>query len=419
MSVSTLQKKIVWSLSVVMGCLMLIANVNAQSTEQKPAEKSVEKKWYEKISLRGYTQVRYNRLLETNSSLKCEQCDRSIGENGGFFIRRARLVFSGQISDNVYFYIQPDFATNAATSSSASGLHYAQLRDAYFDLSLDSLREFRFRIGQSKIPYGYENTQSSQNRLPLDRSDALNSAVPNERDLGVFFYWAPAHVRKLYSKLVQEGSKGTGDYGVIGLGTFNGQTPNKSEVNNLLHYVGRVSYPLEVSGQVIEPGIQAYTGKYLVESINTGTKTNGGYLDERVAVTINVAPKPLGVLAEYNWGHGPKFHPKTAGDTTTFNHIESSALKGGFVTVCYRIDEWGQTFIPFVRAQYFNGGKKQETDARSYIVREYEVGLEWQPVPAFELTAMYTMSDRATGDAKIFDNRQKGNLLRLQAQFNY
>jgi hypothetical protein len=28
------------------------------------------KKWYDQISLRGYVQVRYNRLLETNSKLK-------------------------------------------------------------------------------------------------------------------------------------------------------------------------------------------------------------------------------------------------------------------------------------------------------------------------------------------------------------
>ena len=58
--------------------------------------------WYESINLRGYMQVRYNRLLETNAQLKCEQCDRSWGENGGFFIRRMRLIFFGQIHKNVY-----------------------------------------------------------------------------------------------------------------------------------------------------------------------------------------------------------------------------------------------------------------------------------------------------------------------------
>ena len=158
------------------------------------------KKWFESISIRGYTQVRYNRLFETNGKLKCEQCDKSWGGNGGFFIRRMRIIFYGQISPNVYFYIQPDFASSASSTS----LHFSQLRDAYFDVGLEKKNEFRLRIGQSKVPFGFENMQSSQNRLPLDRNDALNSAVSNERDLGVFFYWAPQKTRKLFSDLVKD-----------------------------------------------------------------------------------------------------------------------------------------------------------------------------------------------------------------------
>ncbi len=39
-------------------------------------------KWYESFSIRGYSQIRYNRLFETNPNLNCEQCDRSWGNNG-------------------------------------------------------------------------------------------------------------------------------------------------------------------------------------------------------------------------------------------------------------------------------------------------------------------------------------------------
>ena len=53
--------------------------------------KTLTKHWYETFAIRGYVQVRYNRLLETNPKLKCEQCDRSIGEGGGFIIRRGVL----------------------------------------------------------------------------------------------------------------------------------------------------------------------------------------------------------------------------------------------------------------------------------------------------------------------------------------
>jgi hypothetical protein len=43
--------------------------------------------------------------------------------------------------------------------------NFLQIRDAYFDLSFDAKKEYRVRIGQSKVPYGFENLQSSQNRL--------------------------------------------------------------------------------------------------------------------------------------------------------------------------------------------------------------------------------------------------------------
>ncbi len=394
------------SICVIVFCTTLVVMAQ-QSSESKQAEK----KWFDKISLRGYTQVRYNRLLETNAQLKCEQCDRSIGDNGGFFIRRARLIFSGQVSDNVFIYIQPDFA------STATDLHFAQLRDAYFDLSLDSLREFRFRIGQSKIPYGFENLQSSQNRLPLDRSDALNSAVPNERDLGVMFYWAPAHTRKLYSDLVSKGLKGSGDYGVLGLGVHNGQTTNKPETNNTPHIVARLSYPWEVAGQIIEVGLQGYSGRIAPLSLSTGVAKVADYLDERTAVSIALAPQPIGLLAEYNWGHGPRFI--AAKDTTEKNRVSDGTIEGGFATLFYKIDAGGQHFIPFVRAQYYKGGKKQELDARYYDMKEVEFGVEWQAISSFELTATYVISERNTSDAAKIANNQKGNFLRLQAQFNY
>jgi len=113
----------------------------------KPAA-ATKTRWYDKIALRGYVQIRYNRLLESNPSLKSSH-DASIGTNGGFLIRRARMVFSGNVHERVFIYIQPDLASTPAGSST---IHFAQIRDAYFDLSLDDKKEYRLRIGQSKIP---------------------------------------------------------------------------------------------------------------------------------------------------------------------------------------------------------------------------------------------------------------------------
>jgi hypothetical protein len=392
---------ILFSISQVLGQDKLESNLN-----------SVSKKWFESFSIRGYQQIRYNRLFETNDKLKCEQCDRSWGENGGFFIRRMRIIFYGQINKRVYFYVQPDFASSA----SATSLHFGQLRDAYLDLGLDDDNEFRFRIGQSKVAYGFENMQSSQNRLALDRNDALNSAVANERDLGVYFYYAPKNIRKLFSELVSSGLKGSGDYGVFGLGAYNGQTANKPELNNEPHVFTRLTYPFKIGNQIIEPALQAYSGKFVVakDQLSAGVKTNAdqNYLDQRAAVSFILYPKPFGIIAEYNVGRGPEFNKVT-------DSIEVRDLHGGYITFNYYQKIGTQLLIPFSRLQYYQGGKKHERDARSYDVKELEIGTEWQPNKNFELVVMYTFSNRRFEDFALQNNRQIGQLMRIQAQFNF
>lgn len=400
------------SLLILLLCLIPSFHVSAQDTVKVVKAEEKPKKWFETISIRGYAQVRYNRLLETNPDLKCEQCDRSWGDNGSFFIRRMRIIFYGQISKRVYFYVQPDFASSA----SSTGLHFAQLRDAYFDVGLDNNNEFRLRIGQSKVPYGFENLQSSQNRLPLDRNDALNSAVSNERDLGVFFYWAPKKVRETFSMLVRDGYKGSGDYGVFALGAYNGQTANKPELNNELHIVSRLTYPFQIGNQIIEPGVQGYAGKWVMASdqLTKDVEVNSTleYDDRRFAGTFVLYPRPFGIQAEYTVGKGPEFNPQT-------DSIETQNLKGGYITLNYMLKLKNQFIFPFVRAQYFDGGKKHERDARSYTVKEYEIGLEWQPHKTFEFVVMYTISDRRFEDFALQNNKQNGSLLRLQAQINF
>ena len=398
--------------------LFLVLHLSSQDslqnnhTAEQPKVETKKANWYDKISIRGYTQVRYNRLFETNPNLKSEQGDRSIGNLGGFFIRRMRIIIYGQVHENVYFYIQPDFASSA----SSTGLHFGQLRDAYFDVSIDKKREFRFRIGQSKVPFGFENMQSSQNRLPLDRNDALNSAVSNERDLGAFFMYVPKKVRELYSSLVNDGYKGSGDYGVFACGLYNGQTANKPELNNNSHFVARLSYPFKIKEQVIEPGIQGYTGIWTMpkDQLTASTKVskNLEYLDERYAASLILYPKPFGIQAEYNIGKGPEYD--VARDS-----IMTKDLKGGYVTLSYLIKVKKQVIIPFVRGTVYEGGKKHELDARAYNVKEVEGGIEYQLFKNFEFTASYVYSDRTTSDKTKESNHQTGSFLRIQAQLNF
>lgn len=401
--------------------IRILDSINKAKLPETNSGVSNEDHWYDRISLRGYAQIRYNGLFSTNDKVSCDQCDRSWGttstapdakSNNGLFIRRGRLVFSGQVHPNVFFYFQPDFA-----SSPSSGIqNFVQIRDLYFDLSFDKKREYRIRIGQSKVPFGFENMQSSQNRLVLDRNDALNSAAANERDLGVFFYWAPEEIRERFAMLIKDGYKGSGDYGVFAFGAYNGQTANKTEGNRNLHLVTRLTYPFLIGNQIIEPGIQAYTGKWaFTNEISSGVTVQNiqNTPDQRIAATFVLYPKPFGIQAEYNVGKGPRYEKVT-------NSIIVTDLEGGYVTLNYKWDlPKKQLLYPFAKFQYYDGGKKYEKDARSYVVRDYQIGVEWQPIKAFELTAEYVIADRTFEDSALPFNRQQGNLLRLQAQFNF
>ncbi|GGF18965.1 porin [Flavobacterium limi] len=401
--------------------MRILDSINKAKLPDTKSGGGIEEHWYDRISLRGYAQIRYNGLFSTNDKVSCDQCDKSWGTtstapdakaNNGLFIRRARLVFSGQVHPNVFFYFQPDFA-----SSPGSGLNnFVQIRDLYFDLSFDKKREYRVRIGQSKIPYGFENMQSSSQRLTLDRADGINSAISNERDLGLFFYWAPAEIRQRFEMLVKDGFKGSGDFGVFALGAYNGQIANKIDGNRDLNVVARLTYPFVIGNQIIEPGIQAYTGKWaFTGEVSSGVTVNSDpqYVkDERIGATFVLYPKPFGIQTEYNIGTGPRYNPTT-------NSVDVTDLNGGYVLLNYKWDIKKQHIYPFAKFQYYDGGKKYEKDARSYVVRDYQIGVEWQPIKAFELVAEYVIADRTFEDSALPVNRQQGNLLRLQAQFNF
>jgi hypothetical protein len=227
------------------------------------SERATTEKWYEKISIRGYTQLRYNSMIDDKQMV--DEYDASVGNNKGFLVRRARIIISGDIHERVSLYFQSDFAQSTAQfGTTFNNQDFAQIRDLYADLFLTKDKEWRIRGGISKVPFGFETLQSSQQRLALDRTDAINSAAPNERDIGFFLYYAPADTRKLFRSLVDKGLKGSGDYGILGIGVYNGQTLNVPEANDNKHVIVHSTYPFELPyGQIVQVGVDAYRGSSL------------------------------------------------------------------------------------------------------------------------------------------------------------
>ncbi|MDO9422777.1 MAG: porin [Methylobacter sp.] len=398
-----------------------------------------DEKWFNKISMRGYTQLRYNQPLSgdrTSSDPELKSVgDSSIKDNSGFSFRRVRLVFSGDVNEYVSLYLQPDFASNVSDSQQ----HFVQLRDAYADLAFDKKHEYRIRAGQSKVPFGWENLQSSQNRLSLDRNDALNSAVPSERDLGLFAYWTPEHVQKLWKDLTKKGLKTSGDYGIAGVGVYNGQGINRAETNDDLYAIARATYPIELNflgypfkGQVLEVGAAALSGQFSSTTadmtlLGSGKKILKADLDktlirdktvreDRVGVHAILFPQPFGLQAEWNWGKGGTLNPDGNGGKGSF---ESQDLRGGYVQASYKIDKVFRAdgvLIPYAKWQTYRGAWKGANNSPRISTDEIEVGVEYQIMKALELTLAYSTMDR-TNTSNL--GQASGDLGRAQLQWNY
>lgn len=381
--------------------------------------------WYERFRLRGYTQLRYNAVLDeqeplsaTGSRLRSVH-DSSINEDGGFLLRRVRLVLQGDITDRLQLYFQHDFGTAVNNQSSAERReNFGQLRDVYVDWFLDPERRLRLRFGQSKVPFGWENLQSSSNRVPLDRSDAINSGVPGERDVGINLYYTPDHVQAIWDRLTKAKQKLFGNYGAFGLALYNGQGTNRTERNATMMKVAIATWPIELDGlgplfkgQVLEVGGSALFNRFRPE-LRSGGLSPQNYRDDRVGFHAILYPQPFGIQTEWTTGYGPQYD----GDLRA---VRSSPLGGGYVQLMGNL---GPTpvgrAIPYVRWQRYRGGWKANADAPRLETDEWEAGVELQLVEALELTLAYARMERREADSRR-TGRATGDLIRTQLQFTY
>jgi hypothetical protein len=392
------------------------------------------KHWWEKISIGGYTQVRYGVTLDEGSGAPPQLFgDRGIGSTEGFTMRRARLKIQGDVAPHLGIYLQPDFAITPPGSSDST--FFAQVRDWYGDIYVNENKVHRFRVGQSKIPYGLENMQSSQNRAPLDRSDPINSAVaPNERDLGVFYYWTPEDKQELFHDLQNARYKGSGNFGILALGVFNGQGGSQLDFNNVPHTVARLTLPFEVGEKhVCEISVQGLCGNLVVQgseirpngqgsaTVPKGTKGNGGdggIFEKRLGTTFVWYPTNLGFQTEWNVGETPALN-----DAQT--EVISRPLYGGYVMLMYALetDKHG-LFVPYTRWWQYQGGYSSQRNAPYGNSNEIATGIEWQSFKELEFTLEYSLVDRVNTSAlnkegSISYQNFDGSVLRMQCQFNY
>jgi len=174
-----------------------------------------------KISLAGYTQVRYQLMEEQ-------------GKIDGFDIRRARLDLKGNISPYWGYRVQFDLAGTP------------KLLDAYVDLKLNDY--FNFSIGQAKVPFSMENLQSSPQLMLIDRSQVVEALTARGKDIGGNQNGRDIGIQ-MGGTIVKSNDRPVIDYR---LGIFNGAGINVMDNNDNKDYAARlILHPiagLDISG---------------------------------------------------------------------------------------------------------------------------------------------------------------------------
>ena len=224
-----------------------------------------------KITIAGYTQVRYQALEET-------------GKIDGFDIRRARLYVKGNISPYWAYRVQLDLAGTP------------KLIDAYAELKLNDY--FNFTIGQAKIPFSLENLASSNKLELIDRSQAVEALVARGKDVGGNQNGRDIGIQ-LGGNILKVKDRPVLDYR---LGVYNGSGINTTDTNEKKDFATRlIVHP--VLGLDISAAL--YNGSRFVPEIKTGTvvTTPSKSVDRnRYGFDLNYDLKDLAIRGEYIHG---------------------------------------------------------------------------------------------------------------------
>lgn len=197
-----------------------------------------------------------------------------VGPESNIFTRRARIEASGQISENVWFKIQPSFE-----GGRASGV---RLRDAYIDVGLtgeNARSTLVLRAGQQKRPFSRYELMSSNDLPTIERGagDGLPGDASNDlfEDAGFLAHDVGASLR-LEHELSKERSV------TLTVGAYNGQGESLDDVNDRKSFGARAT--------------AAVTGKI---DVGGSWFAHDGILDEGGEIDSSFTSHGWGVDAQY------------------------------------------------------------------------------------------------------------------------
>lgn len=327
----------------------------ADSSAASKAAVPSAKKWFDTMKVGGYAQGRYMYYLDDLSTKDANGDSHKIGSE--FLTRRARIAVEAKPSSTSKVYVQID-----------GGGGSVSIKDAWAEVSIKPDLAARIRVGQQKVPFGFEVPQSSSVRLPLERNWVTRRTILEERDTGITAFYTLPEDKALFEMGKSE-FWAPGDYGNVSLSIFNGQAAGEEamEVNDDKHVALRVCKPFEIesTGGYAEVGASYYFGEYY------SAKAEAEFDENLLGIHAYLAPAPFGVQAEYFTGE-----------------TEGHDLDGWYVMGMAKTNPGGTAFV---RYDDFNGWRKGANAA--YDRHRLGVGYAYQLDSKTRLTLQWDQED--------------------------
>ena len=295
-----------------------------------------------RLRFSGYLQAQYVDDERSRDELAGAAATRNLDQ---FAVRRARVKFTYQATPTARFVLQPDITTSGVT-----------LKDGYVELTEPwTSWKHTLTAGQFNWPFGYEIMYSSSSREVPERSRAVRTLFPGERDRGLMLSGLGLSERLSYRVAIVNGTGTTQSF----------------DFNQQKDFVGRVGYTFGL----IDVGASVYRGEDLIATATQAAGRN--FEKDRAGVDFQwITPVPgLGVRGEYIKGK----QAPSSGTTRTQSHdidgwyfyvIQNVGTRHQFVV---RLDQYDpDTNVEGNAVRTLNPTYIFHWDAHSKVMASYE-----------------------------------------------
>lgn len=352
-----------------------------------------------KIKVSGYVQAQWEHYGA--------DLEKTNGYNNTFFVRRARIKFTYELTDGVKFVLQPDLSTGNLA-----------LKDAYAVVNIPKLKNVTLWAGQMNRP-NYEVEYSSSSREVLERSRVTAAIYPGEREVGAKLEYLGIKFPVLIQLMAMNGN-------------FTGT--QQKDIDSHKDIMARMVYSVKIpsAGVGIDFGANHYFGNNLAKTNKYVKNSNGTldsldnvwrYLDKHwTGAEIRIYADVLGgmsIKAEYVSGIN-SVASTIAGTSTAAQMKASPNLYNNFSGYyVYFVKNIGSRNQFIARYDYYDPNNKLSGDAAVSGIYYKTTTLAWQYYlnDNIRITAQYLMPKNETNASNPKDIKDNLVTFRIQAKF--